>query len=216
MTQEYEAPIVIEPPGPARACVLWLHGLGADGHDFEPIVPELALPEELGVRFVFPHAPMRPVTLNGGYVMRAWFDLRAQDLAWSPDLEGIAESAAYLERLMEEQLADGIAPQRLILAGFSQGGVVALETALGLTVKPGGVMALSTWLARPAGSGEGLQIFQAHGEMDPVVPLSAALEARTELEALGAKVEWHSYPMAHTVHPAEIRDMAGWLRRRLT
>lgn len=215
MKQDTEAPIIIEPNGPARACVIWLHGLGADGHDFEPLVPELALPDQLGVRFVFPHAPMRPVTLNGGYVMRAWFDLRAQDLSWSPDLEGIADSAAYLEQLMEAQLAQGIPPERLILAGFSQGGVIALETGLQRTLKPGGVMALSTWLARPAGSGKGLRVFQAHGEMDPIVPLAAALEARNELEGLGAEVEWHQYPMAHAVHPAEIRDMAGWLRQRL-
>ncbi len=215
MHESHEDPLVIEPPGAARACVIWLHGLGADGHDFEPVVPELGLPEGLGVRFVFPHAPVRPVTINGGYPMRAWFDLRSPDPEQAPDLEGIAESVDRLKALVAAQEAAGIPRERLVLAGFSQGGVIALEAGLGMAPKPAGVMALSTWLARPLGSGEGLRVFQAHGDQDPVVPLAAALAARARLEALGAEVEWHQYPMAHAVHPAEIADMGRWLRARL-
>ncbi len=215
MTETDESPVVIEPAGAARACVIWLHGLGADGHDFEPIVPELRLPETLGVRFVFPHAPVRPVTLNGGMAMRAWFDLRQPDLGREPDLEGIADSVHRLEALLEQQQAQGIARERIVLAGFSQGGVVALETALGLDAKPAGVLALSTWLARPLGSGQGLAVFMAHGEHDPIVPLPLAEQGRDRLRGLGAEVAWHSYPMAHAVHPAEIADIAAWLRTRL-
>ena len=132
MHESHEDPLVIEPPGTARACVIWLHGLGADGHDFEPIVPELGLPEGLGVRFVFPHAPVRPVTINGGYPMRAWFDLRSPDPEQAPDLEGIADSVDRLKALVAAQEAAGIPRGRLVLAGFSQGGVIALEAGPGM------------------------------------------------------------------------------------
>lgn len=215
MNQPYDPPIVIEPDQPARACVIWLHGLGADGNDFVPIVPELRLPDSLAVRFVFPHAPMQPVTINGGYVMRAWYDILEMDLQRKIDLEGVAESVAYLQQLIEQQLESGIELSRLVLAGFSQGGVIALDCALQMPVKPAGVMALSTYLAQPQGNGEGMQVFQAHGTRDPVVPLQTGAQARDDLLKLGAQVEWREYPMPHSVHPTEIMDISTWLRERL-
>jgi phospholipase/carboxylesterase len=215
MTRQYDAPIVLEPEQPARACVIWLHGLGADGSDFVPVVPQLCLPETLAVRFVFPHAPVQPVTINGGYRMRAWFDIVEADLQRELDLDGVAESVAYLQQLIDEQLAAGIGLDRLVLAGFSQGGVVALDCALQMPHKPAGVLALSTYLAQARGEGQGLQIFQAHGTQDPIVPMQAALQARAGLEGLGAEVAWHEYPMPHGVHPTEIMEMARWLRARL-
>ena len=148
MSQSMETPIVIEPAGPVRASVIWLHGLGADGHDFEPIVPQLRLPEALGVRFVFPHAPHRPVTVNGGFVMRAWYDILSSDLQQQPDLDGIADSAGYLSELVTQEIAQGVPRERLVLAGFSQGGVVALQ----MEQKPAGVLALSTYLAQRLGA----------------------------------------------------------------
>lgn len=215
MSPQYDPPIVLEPQQPARACVIWLHGLGADGNDFVPIVPELRLPDEMAIRFVFPHAPVQPVTINGGYPMRAWYDIQEADLQRKLDLAGVADSVAYLQQLIDAQLAADIPLERLVLAGFSQGGVVALECALQMPRKPAGVLALSTYLARARGEGQGLRVFQAHGTEDPVVPISTALQARTQLGALGADVDWHEYPMPHSVHPTEITEMAGWLRARL-
>jgi len=215
MTNRYDPPIVLEPEQSARACVIWMHGLGADGNDFVPIVPQLGLPENLGVRFVFPHAPVQPVTINGGYQMRAWYDILKADLEREIDLVGVAESVAYLQQLVDDQLAAGIALDQMVLAGFSQGGVVALECALQMPQKPAGVLALSTYLAQARGEGAGLQVFQAHGTQDPVVPMQTGMAARTGLEALGANVTWHEYPMPHSVHPTEIVDIGNWLRARL-
>lgn len=215
MSHGIDPPVVVDPDGPVRACVIWLHGLGADGHDFEAIVPQLRLQDELGVRFVFPNAPHRPVTVNGGYVMRAWYDVVSADLLQQPDFDGIAESQAYLEELVEQELEQGVPLDKIILAGFSQGGVIALQTALQMDEKPAGVLALSTYLAERQGEGRGLSVFQAHGTQDPVVPLVAALQARTALESLGAEVAWHEYPMPHSVHPNEVADIGRWLRERL-
>ncbi len=215
MSQSMETPIVIGPAGPVRASVIWLHGLGADGHDFEPIVPQLRLPEALGVRFVFPHAPHRPVTVNGGFVMRAWYDILSSDLQQQPDLDGIADSAGYLSELVTQEIAQGVPRERLVLAGFSQGGVVALHAALQMEQKPAGVLALSTYRAQRTGSASGLRVLQVHGTQDPVVPLAAALQARAALQAMGAEVAWHEYPMPHSVHPDEVADIGRWLRERL-
>lgn len=215
MKDNPEPAIVIDPPVPLGACIIWLHGLGADGHDFEPIIADLHLPEELGVRFVFPHAPYRPVTINGGYLMRAWYDVVSADLESRPDFDGISASQAFLEELIEQQLEQGIPLDRLILAGFSQGGVIALQTALAMDPKPAGVLALSTYLAETSGEGKGLFVFQAHGLQDNVVPPAAARRSRTALESLGAEVAWHEYPMPHSLHPAEVEDISRWLRQRL-
>jgi phospholipase/carboxylesterase len=208
-----DPPLVIEPPGAARACVIWLHGLGADGHDFEPLAPQL--PAELGLRFVFPHAPVRPVTINGGLRMRAWYDIRSPALEQMPDLEGIAAASDYLLGLVDEQRARGLPPGRVVLAGFSQGGVVALHTALRMAQRPAGVLALSTYLAGPGRPAAGLEVFMGHGAHDPVVPPALALASRDRLRALGARVDWHEYPMPHSVHPDEIVDIGRWLRARL-
>lgn len=215
MTDNPDPPIVIDPQPPVRSCVIWLHGLGADGHDFEPIVAQLRLPEALGVRFVFPHAPVRAVTINGGYHMRAWYDIGSPDLEVDPDFDGISDSGAYLEELIEQQLEQGIPIERVVVGGFSQGGVIALQTALQMDAKPAGVLALSTYLAEPAGDGRGLQVFQAHGNRDEVVSMAAAQRARAALEALGAEVVWREYPMAHAVHPQEVADISRWLIARL-
>jgi len=215
MTEQYDPPIVVEPEQAARACVIWLHGLGADGNDFLPIVRELRLPQELAVRFVFPHAPVQPVSINGGYQMRAWYDIVQADLQREIDMQGVAASSRYLQRLVDQQLQAGISLDKLVLAGFSQGGVIALDLALAMPQKPAGVMALSTYLAKAEGDGEGLIVYQAHGTQDPVVPISAGLQAKASVEGLGADVAWHEYPMPHSVHPTEIMDIANWLRERL-
>jgi len=215
MTVQFENPIVLEPATEAKACVIWLHGLGADGDDFVPIVPQLELPVSLGVRFVFPHARVQPVTINGGYQMRSWYDITENDLQRQPDLSGIAESVEYLQQLMSEQQRSGISLDKMVLAGFSQGGVVALDCALRLKDKPAGVMALSTYLAEAMGDATGLEVFQGHGLQDDIVPKQAGLAAANYLRSVGARVDWREYAMAHSVHPQEISDIALWLEERL-
>jgi len=211
--------------GPGRepvASILWLHGLGADGYDFQPIVPELRMPETMPIRYVFPHAPMRPVTLNGGMVMRAWFDILAAGFPRRVDMEGFLESVGHLERLIEEENRRGVPPERIVLAGFSQGGSIALHTGLRYEKPLAGILALSTYLPTlDSLSGEmsrangQIPIKMAHGFMDPMVPLENAQEARDELVRLGYPVEWSQYPMGHAVCPEEIDDVRSWLVRVL-
>jgi phospholipase/carboxylesterase len=196
--------------------VLWLHGLGADGRDFEPIVPELRLP--IPVRFIFPHAPVRPVTINGGMAMRAWYDILGFSRTAAEDAAGIRASAAAVTELIDREVERGIPTERIVLAGFSQGGAVALHTALREPRALGGVMALSTYLplaglvaAERSSANAGLPIFMAHGTADNVLPLSLGESSRRALEALGYAVEWHSYPMAHSVCLEEISAIAAWL-----
>lgn len=205
-------PIVIDPLGEHRHSIIWLHGLGADGNDFLPIVQELDLPAGLGLRFVFPNAPEMPVTINRGYVMPAWYDIRHPDLMTDTDEAGIESSCAYLLSLMAQEQARGIAAGRIILAGFSQGGVIALRSALAAGETPLGVLALSTYLpSMPQQAAGSLDIFQAHGRFDDIVPLAAASDSRQRLEAQGHRVHWHEYPMAHSVCQQEIADIRGWL-----
>jgi phospholipase/carboxylesterase len=209
----------VEIPAPARhrSSIVWLHGLGADGHDFEPIAAELALPPSLGVRFVFPHAPRRPVTINGGYVMRAWYDILAPDFRAGVDEQGIRESEQQVAALVEREIVAGIPSERIILAGFSQGGAVALETAARLREPVAGILALSTYLPMPERFpvAQGARpVFMAHGTVDPIVPLALAVCSRQTLEDKGYPVEWHSYPMPHAVCPEEIRDIRAWLLAR--
>jgi phospholipase/carboxylesterase len=200
--------------------VIWLHGLGADGHDFEPVVAELGLPGLPGIRFVFPHAPYRAVTVNAGMRMRAWYDIRAMDIAASPDVEGIEASAQQLAALVDEEIARGIAPERIVVAGFSQGGAVALHAALTRSLPVAGVIALSTYLpipadvdaARAAGNVD-KPIFLAHGTFDPVVPVALGEQAMRQLKGAGFDVEWHTYAMPHAVSPGEIGDIREWLLR---
>ncbi len=199
-------------PNP-KGCVIWLHGLGADGHDFEPIVPEFALPDSLPLRFVFPHAPERPVTVNGGMVMRAWYDIVSLDFEGRADADGIRASSEILDRLVERELERGISIDNIVIAGFSQGGAVALHNVLERDDKPAGLIAISTYLALPdePGRADGVPAFMAHGTFDPMVPFSAGQQSAAAFERKGAKVEWHDYPMAHGVCPQEIRDIRAWL-----
>jgi phospholipase/carboxylesterase len=211
-----ERAIGAEPP---RFSVIWLHGLGADGHDFEPIVEELGLTG--GYRFLFPHAPVRPITINAGMRMRAWFDIAALDRRAAEDEAGIRASAAAVESLIDAEIARGIPAQAIVVAGFSQGGALALHVALREPRPLAGVIALSCFLplarALPRekqAANAHLPIFMAHGVADPVIGLGYAEASRAALEAEGYRIEWHTYPMGHSVCPAEIRDIAGWLARR--
>ena len=207
------------PPG---ASVIWLHGLGADGHDFEPIVPYLGLPADLVVRFVFPHAPKRAVTLNMGLIMPAWYDIRVNDLRREHDETGIRDSATRVTALIDREKERGVPAGRIVLAGFSQGGALALHVGLRHPERLAGIMALSCYLAceenlesEISETGRALPIFQAHGTQDPMVPLERGREAHDRLSALGCPVEWHTYPMAHEIHPQEIQEIGAWLARRL-
>jgi phospholipase/carboxylesterase len=206
-------------PRPATA-VIWLHGLGADGSDFVPIVPALSL--HTPVRFVFPHAPLRGVTINGGAVMRAWYDVLTLEGVRQEDETGIRESARRVDGLIAAEVARGVAPARVILAGFSQGGAMTVHVGLRHTARLGGLLVLSAYLplahaaaAEASPSGRGTPVFLAHGTQDPLIPLARARMAREALVALGCPVEYREYPIGHTVSDAEIRDLAGWLARRI-
>ncbi|MGH9751100.1 MAG: alpha/beta hydrolase [Candidatus Polarisedimenticolia bacterium] len=215
--------VELPPAGGAATCaVIWMHGLGADGHDFEPIVPYLGLPEDLGVRFVFPHAPRRAVSINMGLLMPAWYDLRALDAGRDEDERGIRESAAQIGALVAREAARGIPPERIVLAGFSQGGAMALHVALRHPDRLAGVVALSCYLIgegsldrERSAANQGLPIFQAHGTDDPIVPLPLGLATRDRLAGLGYDVEWRTYEMRHQVVPEEIEAIGGFLRRVL-
>jgi phospholipase/carboxylesterase len=210
--------VEVEPRAPDAAVVL-MHGLGADGHDFEPLVPELRLPAPSAVRWVFPHAPVRPVTINGGYRMRAWYDIVAIDRGASEDEAGIRSSAAGIRDLVRRERERGVAADRIVLAGFSQGGAMALFTALREPERLAGVLALSCYLplsaklaseAHPASAS--VPVFMAHGRFDPLVPMALGEGSRDLLRARGYEVDWHSYPMAHAVSADEIADVRDWLR----
>ncbi len=200
--------------------VIWLHGLGADGHDFEPIVPELKLPDSPALRFIFPHAPMRPVTINGGAEMRAWYDIDPRaPLAGDADIRA---SAVAIEALIDEQIGRGITTKRIVLAGFSQGGVVALHLGLRYREPLAGIMALSTYLHDPEHvvdgislANAGIPIFMAHGLMDPMIPITRAITSREALRALDYPIEWHEYAMGHSVCLEEINDIGTWLTTRI-
>ncbi len=201
--------------------VLWLHGLGADGHDFAPIVPELVRPGWPTLRFVFPHAPVRAVTINGGTRMRAWYDIAHLDLANRADETGVAESLVQIDALIAREAARGIPPERIILAGFSQGGAITLAAGIRRQAPLGGLVALSTYLPAPTKASSALQpgaerqpLFMAHGQFDPVVPFAAGEQTAALLRVLGFTPEWHRYPMAHQVCAEEIRDLGDWLQAR--
>lgn len=218
MTDPLLPAIIVEPSGPHRSTILWLHGLGADGNDFVPVTTELQLPVALGVRFILPHAPYRPVTINGGYVMRAWYDIAQTDLGRTPDLDGVDASRRAVAQWIDHELASGIEPARLIVAGFSQGGVIALDAATRHQHQVGGAIALSCYLAEPASLPAAtwpMSVFQAHGAEDTIVPQALGLAARNSLTAQGYAVEWHEYPMPHSVCMEEIRDIRHWLLARL-
>ena len=204
------------------AAVIWMHGLGADGNDFVPIVGELELPEKSAIRFIFPHAPMRPVTINGGAVMRAWYDILSLGGTGRSDEAGIRDSQQRIEQLIAREQTRGIAPSRLVLAGFSQGGVIALQTGLRHPARLAGIMALSTHLALPQllaaeadPANRDIPIFMGHGTADPMIALDRAEASRRELQAHGYTLEWHTYPMQHSVCIDEVRDIGAWLARIL-
>ncbi len=204
------------------ASVIWLHGLGADGHDFEAVVPELVRPGERAWRFIFPHAPQRAVTVNNGMRMRAWYDIRSWDRRAGEDEAGFQESDLQVRELIGRELARGVAARRIVLAGFSQGGAVSLYTAPRYPERLAGVMALSTYLPlaarlEPNRSLENIvtPIFMAHGLSDATLPITLGLESRDRLKSLGFTVEWHQYPMAHAVCAAEIADIREYLLRVL-
>ena len=202
--------------------VLWLHGLGADGNDFAPIVPELVRKDWPSIRFVFPHAPVRAVTINGGARMRAWYDIRDMNLANRADSEGVAESVAQVEALIAREAERGIAAERLLLAGFSQGGAITLAAGIARSQPLAGLIALSTYLPMtPAQAQAALQpkaasqpVFMAHGQFDPVVPYAGGDMSANALRALGFEVAWHRYPMQHAVCAEEIRDLGDWMGAR--
>jgi len=202
--------------------VLWLHGLGADGHDFAPIVPELVRPHWPEILFVFPHAPVQPITINNGVPMRAWYDIVSMDFRSRADSAGVDASIVELELLIEREIARGIPAERILLAGFSQGGAVILSALLRRTRPLAGLIALSTYLPDPAKAAAArvagaisVPVFMAHGTQDPVIPVAIAEHTAQTLSALGLPVEWHTYTMAHQVCADELDALGNWLEARL-
>jgi phospholipase/carboxylesterase len=210
--------IEIETSASPGASIIWMHGLGADGHDFVDIVPQFSLPARPGVRFVFPHAPMRPVTINGGYVMRAWYDIRDAGGVRREDPAGVRASQKAIEALIQREKERGVPAASIVIAGFSQGGAMALHTSLRHGERLAGVMALScslpladTLTAEAAPANRDVPIFMAHGTQDPMIPMARAVRARETLVGLGYRVEWHEYPMPHSVCAEEVLDISTWL-----
>jgi phospholipase/carboxylesterase len=208
----------INPDAKPEAIIIWLHGLGVDGHDFVPIVPELRIPETLPIRYVFPHAPRRSVTINAGMVMPAWFDILDLEGMHRVNEDHIRESADFLKTLLEYELLSGIPSERVVLAGFSQGGSIALYTGLRFEKKLAGILALSTTLhaadnleKEASEANRDIPIMMAHGSHDPLIPIENAQTSRDNLIRLGYKVSWHAYPVEHTVCMDEIKDIREWL-----
>ncbi len=222
MTDMLLTTVEIEPADTARSSVIWMHGLGANAHDFEPIVPELRLPPELGIRFVFPNAPVRPVTVNGGMRMQAWYDVLSMDLPRREDPDGVYDSERAIYALLEREKQRGVPAERIVLAGFSQGGAMALHAGLRYPDRLAGILALSCYLPlasklngerRPAN--QQIPIFMAHGDYDAVIPMRYGQQSAESLKTLGYQVEWQDYGMGHEVCWQEIQDVAGWLGRVL-
>jgi phospholipase/carboxylesterase len=225
MTQQLLESIEIESGKNPTASVIWMHGLGADGNDFVPIVNELHLEDARAIRFIFPHAPMQPVSINNGYVMRAWYDVTYGDLEGKSkraDEKGLRASQAAVNLLVEREIERGTPAARIVLAGFSQGGAMALQAGLRYPQRLAGLMVLSSYLPlaeqtvqEAAAANAGTPIFMAHGTQDPVVPYAMGAESQAKLQQLGYPVEWHEYAMPHSVCLEEIHDIAAWLRRIL-
>jgi len=222
-TRESAEAVVLTPNAAPVATVIWLHGLGADGFDFVPIVDELRLPATLPVRFIFPHATQRPVTINNGYVMRAWYDIKGFGPERAEDDAGIRESEGVVKRYIEQEIAQGIPASKIVIAGFSQGGAVALQTGVRYPQRLAGVMALSTYLplrasvaAEASAANRDVPILMCHGVHDPVVPAQMGEASRDALQGLGYRIEWHTYPMEHSVCMEEVVDISKWLQARLS
>ena len=222
MTQSTLDAIFVEPSNTATSCVIWLHGLGDSGAGFAPVVPVLGLPAGHAIRFIFPHAPEQAVTINGGYIMRSWYDIKSMDLHDRADIEGVLASELQIKQLIEQQIALGIPANRIILAGFSQGGVMSLFTGLRFEQSLAGIMALSCYL--PGGehlpeqlsaANKQTPILQNHGDQDEVVPLFAGKMAFDALNNAGYNTRWKTYPMAHSVLPNQLSEMGHWINNLL-
>lgn len=214
--------IVIEPQSPATSCVIWLHGLGDSGAGFAPVVPVLGLNSQHSIRFIFPHAPEQAVTINGGFVMRSWYDIKSMDLHDRADIQGVMASEQAIRQLIVDQISSGIPADKIVLAGFSQGGVMSLFTGLRFEQKLAGIMALSCYLPGGEALPEQLAdanihtpIFQNHGEQDDVVPMFAGKMAHDALITAGYQSVWKTYPMAHSVLPNQLVDIGQWLQQVL-
>ncbi len=214
---------IVETKEEISKSIIWLHGLGADGHDFVSLIPELKLPSDIGIRFIFPHAPIRPVTVNNGYEMRAWYDLLSLERGKTANEADILITVAWITQLIDNEIAAGIKAENIILAGFSQGGVIALHTALRYPQKLAGIIALSTYfpfaenaLKQRSDAQHNIAVFAAHGINDPVIPLLSWEIYVPELQQAGCKVEKHSYPMEHSLCFEEIIALSRWLQRVLS
>ncbi|PCJ48677.1 MAG: carboxylesterase [Gammaproteobacteria bacterium] len=214
--------ITIEPKSPANSAVIWLHGLGDSGAGFAPIVPVLNLPSDHGIRFIFPHAPEQPVTVNQGMVMRSWYDIKSMSLDGRADMQGVLESEEKVKALIQEQLDGGIPANKIVLAGFSQGGVMSLFTGLRYPETLAGIMGLSCYLAsglqlpdNASAANKATPILQNHGLMDDVVPVQAGISANEVLKAAGYNTQWKAYHMPHSVLPVQLSDISKWLVTQL-
>ncbi len=221
MSEQLNA-VIVEPKSSHKSSIIWLHGLGANGHDFEPVVPELKLPAKSGIRFIFPHAPVRPVTINGGMVMRAWYDVRNTDLRKQEDSQSIHQSSQLINQYIQQEIDSGIPANRIILAGFSQGGAIALHCGLRYPDKLAGLLVLSSYLPLPeifsdqANKPEQCPpILMLHGEYDPVIPVDSGETSAEFLQNHGFQVDWRTYHMDHAVCLEEIRDIGMWIQERL-
>jgi phospholipase/carboxylesterase len=210
--------VEINPKSEPCASIIWLHGLGANGHDFEPIVPELRLPVTLPIRFIFPHAPRRPVTVNAGMIMRAWYDVLGMPGSGGIELDDFFESVGHLDALIEKEVESGMPSERILLAGFSQGGAVSLHTGLTYGKHLAGILALSTYLPTKDKLAEQISpvnkdipMMMAHGTKDPMIPVALGLQTRQALRRLGYEISWHEYPIMHAVCAEEIQDIRAWL-----
>ena len=222
MSQKLLDSIEISTADTTEYTVIWLHGLGASGHDFEPIIPELHLLQRPGVKFLFPHAPIRPITINGGAAMRGWYDITSLDFgSRQQDIDGIKESASLVHDLIQAEIIAGVPPSQILLAGFSQGGAIALYAGLTGEHILGGVIALSTYLpiqelALPniTDAHRATPVFMAHGDHDDVIAIEHAVQSRQVLEAENVSIEWHNYAMPHSVSSEEIDDLSIWMKRQ--
>jgi phospholipase/carboxylesterase len=214
--------VVIEPNNIHRSSVIWLHGLGADGYDFQPVISGFKLPESHGIRFIFPHAPKRAITINDGMVMRAWYDVKHPDLMQEEDIDSINESAAILNKYIDQEIEEGIPSEKIVIAGFSQGGAIALHAGLHCSLKLCGLLALSTYLPiadrfalKQDNVNSQTPIMMLHGKFDPVIPIHQGQSSRDMLQNAGYSISWHEYPMQHAVCSQEIDDISEWLQERL-
>ncbi|MFT6779751.1 MAG: phospholipase/carboxylesterase [Paraglaciecola sp.] len=214
--------VEVNPENKIKATVIWLHGLGDSGNGFSPIVPDLKLPDELGIRFVFPHAPTRPVTINNGMSMRAWYDITSLDFNNRADSQGVKESSNLVAALIEQEIARGIPANKIVLAGFSQGGVIALNLGIRFEKSLAGIMSMSSYMSEPEkltveahSANKNTPIFVAHGTHDEVVPIFMGNTAFKVLESNGYQATWHEYPMQHNVCIQQLNDISSWLQHQL-